>query len=67
MSLRGALDQRPGLSQREGLGVDGQRRLVTEQVAGHGGEDKCEFGMAPWDAEDVDAGIEQFLAALGGD
>ena len=30
------VDGRPGLTQRTGLGVDGERRLVAEQVADHG-------------------------------
>ena len=55
-----SISDRASRSGRAWASID-SASLVAEQVADHGGEDKGEFGMAPWYAEDVDAGVEEFL------
>ena len=62
----GPLDRRPGLAERPGLGVDGQRRLVAEQVAGHGGEHEREARVGGGHGDRRERGAEALLA-LGGD
>jgi hypothetical protein len=62
----GVLDGGARLAQRKGLGVDGQRGLVAEEVPGHGREDEGQVGMRLRDGDHVEGGGEAGLA-VGGD
>ena len=54
-----ALEERPRLAERPGLGVYRQGGLVAENVADHRGQHEGELGMARRYGQDVDARVEQ--------
>ena len=61
----GALDNRTGLPQGTGLGVDGQGGFVAEDMACHGSQDEGELGMAGGHGDNVDVAVYGALFSFG--
>ena len=60
-----ALEQRPRLAERPGLGVYRQGSLVAENVADHRSQHEGELRMARRYSQDVDTWVEEIPFALG--
>ena len=61
------LDGGAGLPERPGLGIDGQRRLVAEEVPGDRGQHEAELRMGGGDGDDVQGSGEPRLPVAGDD